>query len=219
MVLDNVSIEMTPDDVDLNTVLQPTILVPAARIDYDATESVYIACRKAPGSAPVGSYSTVLKYTSLTRDPVSGEIVSDEGFEDEYGLEDLDIQVGDYVVSSHVSNFDADWEELGEDNEAVEGYQLNSITTLAGECLHLCIKPESGENSNISGLVCCSRYSQSPRDARHEGGQRLRHFRRIERASHHVPLWPVLRDHEGTGTMQAAHHGWSGPCARSRCKV
>merc|ERR1712110_1113401 len=62
----------------------------------------------------VTSMATTLKFTVKDCDPATGEPDSDEGYDDEYQLEDLDITVADYVQRVMKGNFAAAWEELGE---------------------------------------------------------------------------------------------------------
>ena len=57
-------------------------------------------------------------------DPATGEPDSDEGYDDEYQLEDLDITVADYVQRVMKGNFAAAWEEIGEENELEDTYSL-----------------------------------------------------------------------------------------------
>ena len=86
-------------------------------------------------------------------DPETGEPDSDEGYNDEYVLEDLEISMSDFVqramkvgilisrifiikktLSSYLKyfqgNFAAAWEELGAVNELEDTYDLSSMKTL-----------------------------------------------------------------------------------------
>merc|ERR1740131_218611 len=72
----------------------------------------------------VASMTAALKFTVKDCDPATGEPDSDEGYDDEYQLEDLDITVADYVQRVMKGNFAAAWEELGEENELEDTYSL-----------------------------------------------------------------------------------------------
>lgn len=64
-------------------------------------------------------------------DPNSGE-VDDEGYEDEYALEDVDIAVADYMQPVSLANFAAAWEELGPTNELEDTFALSHMSSLNG---------------------------------------------------------------------------------------
>ena len=72
----------------------------------------------------VTSMTAALKFTVKDCDPATGEPDSDEGYDDEYQLEDLEISVADYVQRVMKGNFGAAWEELGEENELEDTYSL-----------------------------------------------------------------------------------------------
>merc|ERR1740131_892710 len=72
----------------------------------------------------VASMTAALKFTVKDCDPATGEPDSDEGYDDEYPLEDLDISVADYVQRVMKGNFGAAWEELGQENELEDTFSL-----------------------------------------------------------------------------------------------
>lgn len=55
-------------------------------------------------------------------DPSTGE--SDEGVEDEYQLEDVEVTAADYMKKIGVSNFKNAWESIGDDCERIDEYGL-----------------------------------------------------------------------------------------------
>lgn len=63
-------------------------------------------------------------------DPTTGE-AEDDGVEDEYQLEDLEVVSADYVLKVGVSNFRNAWESLGPDCEKVDEYGLGPRESLA----------------------------------------------------------------------------------------
>jgi len=65
-----------------------------------------------------------LKFTVKDCDPNTGEPDSDEGYDDEYQLEDIEIAVADYVQRVMKGNFGAAWEELGQENELEDTFSL-----------------------------------------------------------------------------------------------
>ncbi|CAJ0766779.1 1890_t:CDS:2, partial [Entrophospora sp. SA101] len=45
-------------------------------------------------------------------------------------VEDIEVVTGDYVVQSYLSDFQAAWEQLGEDGQVVETFALTAIKSL-----------------------------------------------------------------------------------------
>jgi coatomer protein complex subunit gamma len=56
-------------------------------------------------------------------DPSTGES-EEEGYEDEYQLEDSEVTAADYILKIGVSNFRNAWESLDPDSERVDEYGL-----------------------------------------------------------------------------------------------
>jgi coatomer protein complex subunit gamma len=71
----------------------------------------------------IGSIPCILKFKVKEIDPSTGE-AEEEGFDDEYQLEDIDCSPANYVKSSPTSNFTESWESLGEENEVADSYAL-----------------------------------------------------------------------------------------------
>lgn len=63
-------------------------------------------------------------------DPTTGE-TEDDGVEDEYQLEDLEVVTADYMLKVGVSNFRSAWESIGPDCERVDEYGLGPRESLA----------------------------------------------------------------------------------------
>jgi coatomer protein complex subunit gamma len=78
----------------------------------------------------VTTLSPTLKFIVKDCDPTTGEPDTDEGYPDEYVLEDVDIGVCDFVQRTMKANFPAAWDELGETNELADTYELASMRTL-----------------------------------------------------------------------------------------
>ena len=71
---------------------------------------VYVSfTRDAPEEYAVASFQCVLKFISKEVDPASGE-PEEEGYEDEYQLEEVELAPGgDYIIPSYAS-FAAEWD-------------------------------------------------------------------------------------------------------------
>lgn len=101
-----------------------------------------VAAEKAPYGTPAVAYAVLrvpenvysaklpctLKFVAKEVDENTGD-VSDAGDEDEYPLDEAEITVGDFVQPA-CANFDAEWEKLGDENQAVETYNLSTMRTL-----------------------------------------------------------------------------------------
>ena len=53
------------------------------------------------------------------------------GYSDEYGLEDVSVNVGDFMQKLTKSNFSVAWDGIGIENEMEETYSLTQIGTLS----------------------------------------------------------------------------------------
>eukprot|EP00878_Enallax_costatus_P016622 GHUV01017441.1.p1 GENE.GHUV01017441.1~~GHUV01017441.1.p1 ORF type:complete len:330 (+),score=110.34 GHUV01017441.1:977-1966(+) len=75
-----------------------------------------------PGMA-TGKMANVLKFVVKEIDPSSGE-AEEEGYEDEYQLEDIEVSGADYIKPLTVGNFRGVWEEVPADTEREDDYGL-----------------------------------------------------------------------------------------------
>lgn len=82
-------------------------------------------------SVAAGTFTCLLKYVVKDCDPNTGE-TDDEGYDDEYALEDVDIAVADYMQRVSLANFSAAWEELGASHELEDTFSLSHMTSLDG---------------------------------------------------------------------------------------
>jgi len=99
--------------------------VPAQQMQYNVSSTIYTVLTVPEDLTElVTSSAATLKFTVKDCDPATGEPDSDEGYDDEYQLEDLDITVADYVQRVMKGNFGSAWEELGEGNELEDTYSL-----------------------------------------------------------------------------------------------
>ncbi|CAL5329106.1 unnamed protein product [Camellia sinensis] len=72
----------------------------------------------------------MLELSLIDVDPTTGE-AEEDGVEDEYQLEDLEVVAADYVLNVGVSNFRNAWESMGPDFERVDEYGLGPRESLA----------------------------------------------------------------------------------------
>jgi len=80
----------------------------------------------------VGTFDNVImKYKVKDCDPATGlSEDGEEGYDDEYPLEDFEVAVADYMQRVTKNNFQTTWDELGSDKEVQETYSLNELKDL-----------------------------------------------------------------------------------------
>ncbi|OTF69040.1 hypothetical protein BLA29_008890 [Euroglyphus maynei] len=138
-ILENVSIDMEMFD-GFRQLLQ----VQCDQLVYNTPRSIYVvlgidSCSldddiESSGmdiSQLFGTFTGVtLKYLVKDCDPNTSQVLDDEGYQDEYALEDVDILISDYMQKLIVPDFHTSWEESGEENQVDETYALSNFKTL-----------------------------------------------------------------------------------------
>lgn len=79
----------------------------------------------------------------------------DDGVEDEYQLEDLEVVAADYMLKVPVSNFRNAWESMDPDGERVDEYGLGPRESLA-EAVSAVINLLGMQPCEVSSIVCLS---------------------------------------------------------------
>lgn len=131
-VLEEVSVVATPTEEDE---LEEDFIIPAAKLVTDEPGTIYVSFRvvNGEGSLPVSSFTNVLKFTTKEIDPTTGE-PEVGGYEDEYQVEDLELNGSDYLLPAFAGNFNHLWEQVGANGEeAEETLQLSGVNSIAGE--------------------------------------------------------------------------------------
>jgi hypothetical protein len=83
--------------------------------------------------------------TTTTQPAAAAGEAEEDGYEDEYQLEEVDVTFADYIKPIAVANFRKAWEDMGEDNERAddyglgqrEGLQVGAIVRLVDVCCWL----------------------------------------------------------------------------------
>lgn len=91
----------------------------------------YSFTRDTPEEYPIGSFSCLLKFVSKEVDPSTGE-PEEEGYEDEYQLEDTELSAADYIVPTYVT-FASEWDRLRSGVNITETFSLPAMDSLKGE--------------------------------------------------------------------------------------
>ncbi|RWS30904.1 Coatomer subunit gamma-2-like protein [Leptotrombidium deliense] len=127
-ILENVRVSLqVPEGFD------EVCCVPCPRLNYNIPGTTYtcLEIENDDTSTITGTCDDImLKYIVKDCDPNTGQPLDDDGYDDEYTLEDVDILVADYMQRILKPNFGTAWEELSEDSEVEETYALSSFKTI-----------------------------------------------------------------------------------------
>ncbi|KAM0949878.1 putative clathrin/coatomer adaptor, adaptin-like, coatomer/calthrin adaptor appendage [Dioscorea sansibarensis] len=126
-LLENVTVFVDASDAEE---FSEVVSKPLRTLAYDSPGNTYVAFEKPVGVPAVGKFSNLLKFIVKEVDPSTGE-ADDEGVEDEYQLEDIEIVSADYMLKVGVSNFRNAWESMDPDSERVDEYGLGARESLA----------------------------------------------------------------------------------------
>ena len=131
-VLEEVSVVATPAEEDES--LEEDFIIPVSRLATDQPGIVYVSFKKIGENAfPVTSFTNILKFTIKEIDPTTGE-PDNNGYDDEYQVEDLDLSGSDYILPAFAGSFDHIWEQTGANGEeASETLQLSNTKSIAGK--------------------------------------------------------------------------------------
>lgn len=133
-VLEDVSVIATPSDED--TSLEEDFIIPVSKLVTDQPGTVYVSFKKNGDTLyPITSFTNVLKFASKEIDPTTGE-PEENGYDDVYQVEDLELLGSDYVLPAFAGSFDHVWEQIGANgDEESETFQLKNMKSIAGKCL------------------------------------------------------------------------------------
>ncbi|KAH7916383.1 coatomer subunit gamma [Hygrophoropsis aurantiaca] len=89
--------------------------------------------RENPEEYVTASFQCILKFISKELDPSTGE-PEEEGYEDEYQLEEVELSAGgDYIVPSYAS-FSSEWDRLRSGATATETFSLGAMESIKAAC-------------------------------------------------------------------------------------
>lgn len=87
--------------------------------------------RDNPQEYTTTSFQCILKFISKELDPSTGR-PEEEGYEDEYQLEDVELSAGgDYIIPSYAS-FSSEWDRLRSGASATETFSLGAMESIKG---------------------------------------------------------------------------------------
>ncbi|KAM5255238.1 coatomer subunit gamma-2 isoform 1-T1 [Ctenodactylus gundi] len=148
-LLEKVTVQMEPADS-----YEVLCCVPAPSLTYNQPGICYTLVRlpDEDPTAVASTFSCTMKFTVRDCDPNTG-VPDEDGYDDEYVLEDLEVTVSDHIQKILKPNFAAAWEEVGDTFEKEETFALSSTKTL-----------EEAVNNIISflGMQPCERSDKVP---------------------------------------------------------
>lgn len=119
-VLEDVSVAM---DLSEAPDFAEEAVVPLTVMPFGEVSSTYVVLGRPEGSLALGKFTCTLRFTVKEIDPSTGE-AEEQGYEDEYQLEDLEVGPADYIAPTPVPNFRAAWDALPADAEMADDYGL-----------------------------------------------------------------------------------------------
>ncbi|KAF8683162.1 Coatomer subunit delta [Rhizoctonia solani] len=130
-LLEQVVVTMAPSEETGASFTEDFIIPIPALSAASPSGAVYVSHTRVDASTySLGSFSCTLKFISKEVDPTSGE-PEEDGYEDEYNLEDVEISAGDWIRGSFVV-FASEWERLG--HESVETFSLGAMDSIKAAC-------------------------------------------------------------------------------------
>lgn len=130
------------------TALVEDFIIPIPSLAANSSGTVYVSfTRESPEEYAIGSFANSLKFVSKELDPESGE-PEEDGYDDEYHIEELDLGAGDYIVPSYAT-FATEWDRLRSGANAQETFALTALDSLKCESC----RPPSVELSLTSSLA------------------------------------------------------------------
>ncbi|XP_027698068.1 coatomer subunit gamma-2 isoform X2 [Vombatus ursinus] len=147
--LEKVTVQMEPSDA-----YDVLCCIPAPSLTYNQPGICYTLVRL-PDDDPTAvacTFSCTMKFTVRDCDPNTG-IPDEDGYDDEYVLEDLEVSMSDHIQKVLKPNFAVAWEEVGDIFEKEETFALSTTKTL-----------EEAVNNIVSflGMQPCERSDKVP---------------------------------------------------------
>jgi coatomer subunit gamma len=124
----------TPDDEESG--LSEDFIIPAPSISNAAPATIYVSFSRSDGiTFDVATFSNVLKFTSKEVDPDTGD-PEEGGYDDEYEVDVLTLNAGDYFLPTYIGNFQGMWDFMGVHNEVSDTFALTSMKSIQGPPTH-----------------------------------------------------------------------------------
>jgi len=133
---------------------------PCPKLSYNVPGVAYALVRIPDDPTQVtATFSCKMKFIVKDCDPNTGEPDNEEGYQDEYELEDVEVNVADHVQKVMKASFGASWEEVGAENELEDTYALsmpsledaikNIIQFMGMQPCERTERPPEGKNTHV----------------------------------------------------------------------
>ena len=119
-ILEDVSVALELAEAEA---FEEVCTIPAPSMPYDEPQQCYVLLAYQGGTMPYGAIQPTLKFVVKEIDPSTGEC-EEEGYEDEYPLEDVYFGAQDFVSAAKLSNFRNVWEAADASTELADQYGL-----------------------------------------------------------------------------------------------
>uniref|UniRef100_A0A1A9UTH5 Coatomer subunit gamma n=1 Tax=Glossina austeni TaxID=7395 RepID=A0A1A9UTH5_GLOAU len=127
-LLENVRVELTlPEGFIIRD------LIPCSKLLYKDLQTTFVIVEFPQDvNSSAATFGATLRFVVKDCDPSTGIPDSDDGYDDEYMLEDLEITVADQIQQTKKSNFQAVWDAADTEEwvEAEDTYSLSAVETL-----------------------------------------------------------------------------------------
>jgi len=126
-ILEDVTVQIKSDEK-----YEVVAYVACPSLPYNQTGTTYacLAILEDSDADVAAVLSCKMKFLVKDCDPNTGEAYDDDGYDDEYELEDCEITVADHVMKVPEASFATSWENLGKENELEDTFRLSSVDGL-----------------------------------------------------------------------------------------
>ena len=151
-VLDQVVVAMQPST---EISLTEDFIIPLPSLSSTTSPGiVYVSfTRDSPEEYASGSFRCVLKFVSKELDPSTGE-PEEDGYEDEYQLEEVELGAGDYIIPTYVT-FSSEWDRMRGAASATETFSLSAMESLKGGAMSLTVRLWSLISNALFSTAAC----------------------------------------------------------------
>eukprot|EP00512_Aurantiochytrium_limacinum_P004656 CAMPEP_0171500616 /NCGR_PEP_ID=MMETSP0958-20121227/9084_1 /TAXON_ID=87120 /ORGANISM="Aurantiochytrium limacinum, Strain ATCCMYA-1381" /LENGTH=900 /DNA_ID=CAMNT_0012035305 /DNA_START=306 /DNA_END=3005 /DNA_ORIENTATION=- len=127
-LLKNVTVNMEDPE---NDAWQPLLVKPIETLKYNSPAPLYVLMAR-PEGVYQATFTMELQFKVQECDPKTGEAYDpdDEGAEEDYPVEDLELSTTDFIARVQINNFKSSWEMVGKTNEVMEKFELPQYKTL-----------------------------------------------------------------------------------------
>ena len=127
--MEDQQIEKVTVEADVDSGAKLVASVPAEAIKFQ-TPGMALLCLKRPSDGMDAISLKSCRLTFIVKE-VDGEEVADEGDEEEYPLDDIDIGISDYTKPLPLPDFRSAWEAMTPDNDLTQVFRLDKYKSIA----------------------------------------------------------------------------------------